>query len=111
MLPLLPTVNACLNAASAVLLLLGFLAVRRGHLKRHSRFMRAAFVTSTLFLISYLTYHLQVGSKHFSRTGTVRTVYFSILVTHTVLAAIIVPMILTTLGFALSGRFRHHRAL
>jgi len=107
----LPAVNATLNGLSAVLLTIGYVLIRRGHWRQHRRFMLAAFGTSSLFLISYLTYHAHAGSKHFPGTGTVRIVYFTILLTHTVLATAIVPLALITLSRALSARFDRHRAI
>ena len=107
----LPAVNATLNGLSAVLLTIGYVLIRRGHWRQHRRFMLAAFGTSSLFLISYLTYHAHAGSKHFPGTGTVRVVYFTILLTHTVLATAIVPLALITLSRALSARFDRHRAI
>jgi len=83
----LPALNACLNATSAVLLATGFLAIRRRRVRLHRACMVAAFVTSVVFLASYLTYHLQVGTTRFPGQGWARPVYFAILGTHTVLAA------------------------
>lgn len=107
----LPTLNAVLNASSAVLLALGFAMIRAGRREAHRRFMLAAVTTSTLFLVSYLVYHFQVGSVRFARTGLIRSVYLAILGTHTVLAAAIVPLVLVTLARALRGRFPAHRRL
>ncbi len=107
----LPTLNAVLNASSALLLALGFLAIRAGRREAHRRFMLAAVATSSLFLVSYLVYHFQVGSVRFTRTGTTRTVYLAILATHTVLAVAILPLVLITLRFALRARFAAHRRL
>ena len=107
----LPALNATLNATSAVLLTIGWVLIRRGRWRQHRAFMIAAFCTSVLFLISYLTYHAHIGSKHFTGQGTIRVVYFTILLTHTVLAALIVPLILITLSRALSSRFDRHRAI
>lgn len=107
----LPALDAILNATSAVLLTTGWLLIRRGRWKQHRAFMIAAFCTSILFLISYLTYHAHAGSKHFTGQGLVRTIYFAILLTHTVLAAVIVPLVLVTLSRALSARFDRHRAI
>ena len=107
----LPALNATLNATSAILLTIGWILIRRGRWRQHRAFMIAAFCTSVLFLISYLTYHAHIGSKHFPGQGTIRIVYFSILLTHTVLAAVIVPLILMTLSRALSSRFDKHRAI
>jgi uncharacterized membrane protein YozB (DUF420 family) len=107
----LPAVNATLNGASALLIAAGYYFIRRGDPKAHQRFMLTAFATSTLFLISYLVYHFQVGSVRFRGTGAVRAVYLSILLTHTILAAAIVPLVLTTLSRALSKRFDQHRRI
>jgi uncharacterized membrane protein YozB (DUF420 family) len=107
----LPTVNATLNATSAVLLTTGYVLIRRGRWRQHRVAMIAALCTSTLFLVSYLVYHAHVGSKHFPGVGPVRTVYLSILLTHTVLAAAIVPLVLITLSRALRGRFDRHRVI
>ena len=107
----LPALNAILNGTSAVLLLLGYLAIRRGDRATHRRFMLAALATSGLFLVSYVAYHLQVGSVRFTGQGIVRTVYFTILLTHTVLAVAIVPLVLVTLTRALRERFPQHRRI
>jgi len=107
----LPALNATLNATSAVLLTIGWALIRRGRWRQHRAVMIAAFSTSTLFLISYLTYHAHAGSKHFAGQGPIRTVYFTILLTHTVLAAIIVPLVLVTLSRGLAGRYDRHRAV
>ena len=107
----LPTLNAALNAASGLLLAAGYHAIRRRDIDRHHRLMLAAAGTSAVFLVSYLVYHAQVGSVRFTGQGWVRPVYFTILITHTVLAAVIVPMVLRTLYLALKGRFPEHRRL
>ena len=107
----LPTVNAVLNASSALLLALGFVAIRAGRREAHRRFMLAAVTTSSLFLLSYLIYHFQVGSVRFSGTGPIRTVYLTILATHTVLAVAILPLVVITLRLALRERFAAHRRL
>jgi uncharacterized membrane protein YozB (DUF420 family) len=107
----LPALNAVLNATSAVLLLLGYLAIRRRARETHRRFMLAALATSSTFLVSYLVYHFQVGSVPFTGRGFLRVVYFAILLTHTVLAAAIVPLVLVTLVRALRERFDAHRRL
>jgi uncharacterized membrane protein YozB (DUF420 family) len=108
---LLPSLNALLNATSAALLVWGWTLIRRGERKKHRRAMLAALAASALFLTSYLVYHAQVGSVRFQRTGTIRTVYLTILLTHTVLAIAVVPMAAVTLARALKGRFDRHRAL
>ena len=107
----LPALNATLNATCFVLLTTGYILIRRGRVAQHRAVMIAAFCTSVLFLISYLTYHAQVGSVHFGKQGAVRAVYFTILVTHTVLAVVIVPMALTTLSRALAAKYDRHRAI
>jgi uncharacterized membrane protein YozB (DUF420 family) len=107
----LPALNACLNALSALLLLSGWLLVRRRRLEAHRRVMLAALTSSTLFLISYLTYHAQVGSVRFQGQGPIRTVYFAILISHTLLAITIVPLVLITVRHALKRRFDRHRRL
>jgi uncharacterized membrane protein YozB (DUF420 family) len=107
----LPSVNAALNTTSAVLLVTGWLLVRSGRREAHRRAMLGAFTASVLFLGSYLVYHAQVGSVRFTGQGPVRTVYFALLLSHTVLAAAIVPMVLVTLRRGLAGRFPAHRQL
>jgi putative membrane protein len=107
----LPALNACLNATSAVLLATGYVLIRRGHRAAHKRVMLAALVSSALFLTSYLVYHAHVGSVRFRGQGPVRTLYFTILLTHTVLAVVIVPLVAMTLVPALRGRFDKHRRL
>jgi putative membrane protein len=107
----LPAVNASLNAIAAVLLGTGWVLIRRDRYRAHRAVMIAAFCTSILFLISYLTYHAHVGSKHFPGHGAIRAVYFTILLTHTVLAAAIVPLVLITLSRGLSARYDRHRAI
>jgi uncharacterized membrane protein YozB (DUF420 family) len=107
----LPALNATLNATSAVLISIGWILIKRGRRAAHKNVMIAACVTSTLFLTSYLIYHAQVGSVRFTGTGTIRTVYLSILLTHTVLAAVIVPLVLVTLSRGLRGNFDRHRRI
>lgn len=106
----LPTVNAVLNGSSAVLIVTGVMLVRRGHRYAHKRVMLAAVTTSLLFLISYLTYHAHAGSVRFQGQGWPRPLYFTILISHTVLAAAVVPLVIVTLMRALRGRFERHRA-
>jgi uncharacterized membrane protein YozB (DUF420 family) len=106
-----PTLNALLNAMSAVLLVTGFLLIRRRHRAAHRLVMLAAVTTSTLFLASYLAYHARVGSVRFRGEGPIRAVYFGVLISHTVLAAAIVPLAALTLARALHGRFPAHRAI
>lgn len=107
----LPTVNATLNSICAVLLVTGWILIRRGRIAQHRAVMIAAFSTSCLFLISYLVYHAQVGSVKFTGQGTIRVVYFTILLTHTVLAAAIVPLVLVTLTRGLKRQDARHRAI
>lgn len=107
----LPTLNACLNSLSTVFLSLGYYFIRKKNTVAHRNCMVAAFSTSCLFLISYLIYHYGAGSVRFQGQGTVRYVYFTILLTHTVLAVVIVPMILMTLSRAFKQRFELHRKI
>jgi putative membrane protein len=107
----LPTLNAFLNATSAVLLVLGWTLIRRGERDAHRRVMTAAFVCSSLFLASYLTYHALVGSVRFPGAGRARTLYLGILLTHTVLAAAVAPMAVTAFVLAWKGRYEKHRRL
>ena len=106
-----PAVNATLNGSSAVLLLIGRWFIGRGRISIHRAFMIAALVTSSAFLVSYLYYHAHVGSVHFQGQGWSRPVYFSILISHTILAAVVVPMVIITLSSALRERFDRHRAI
>jgi len=107
----LPALNATLNATSAVLLLLGYRAVRRQEIERHRRLMVSAACVSAVFLVSYLVYHAHVGSVRFTATGIPRTVYFTILITHTILAAAIVPLVLRTLYLGWRRRDDRHRRI
>jgi uncharacterized membrane protein YozB (DUF420 family) len=107
----LPTLNAVLNTTSTVLLTRGYLLIRARRIEAHRKTMIAAFTTSTLFLISYIIYHAQVGSVHFPGTGVIRGVYFTILITHTILAATVAPLAVITLVRALRQRFDKHRKL
>jgi uncharacterized membrane protein YozB (DUF420 family) len=107
----LPAVNATLNAASAVLLVAGYVLIRRRQITLHRRVMLTAFVTSSLFLICYVAYHAQVGSVRFTRQGFVRPLYYSILITHVTLAAAVLPLSIITLSRGLQERFDRHRAI
>ena len=107
----LPAVNASLNAISGVLLIIGYAMMRVRRIDQHRRVMIAAFVTSSLFLISYLVYHAQVGSVPFPRHGFVRPLYFTILITHVTLAATVPPLAIITLSRGLKGRFPQHRRI
>ena len=110
-LPLLPTVNAALNSLSAAFLIIGFLFIKSKNIPAHKACMLAACTSSTLFLISYLVYHYQVGSVSFKGQGAIRMLYFGILLTHTILAVAVVPMALITLVRALRNRFDAHRRI
>jgi putative membrane protein len=107
----LPSVNAALNAAAAVLLVWGYTLIRRKRIDSHRRVMLAAFVTSSLFLICYIVYHVQAGVVRFAKTGPIRTVYLSILATHTVLAAAVPVLAIITLSRGLGRRFDKHRRI
>jgi uncharacterized membrane protein YozB (DUF420 family) len=106
-----PVINATLNGTSAVLLLTGHSLIKKGRMAAHRAVMLTALVTSTLFLASYLYYHAHVGSVHFRGQGAWRPIYFTLLTSHTILAAVIVPMVIITLVRALRQRFDRHRAI
>ena len=108
-----PALNAFLNGTSGVLIGSGLYCIRRRQVEAHKRLMISAFITSTLFLISYLYYHLvlRAGVTHFQGQGISRPIYFAILISHTFLAAIVVPFILVTLYRALKGSFARHKAI
>ncbi len=107
----LPAVNATLNAASALLLSAGYLAIRGRRIALHRALMLTALAVSVLFLISYLYYHSQVGATRFTGEGWVRPLYFTILLSHTVLAVAIVPLVIVTLYRALREDFARHRRI
>ncbi len=107
----LPTVNATLNGIAAVLLVIGWVLIRRGRVRAHRAVMLSALACSVLFLASYLVYHYQVGSVRFQGTGAVRTFYFTVLLTHTVLAALVPFLAAITLFRALRRHFPRHRAI
>jgi putative membrane protein len=107
----LPTVNATLNGTTAVLLATGYVMVRTRRLLAHKVCMLTAFGVSIVFLGSYLYYHLTVGVKHFHRVGWIRPVYFAILLSHTVLAASVVPLAVTTVYFGLRARHPGHQRI
>jgi protein SCO1/2/putative membrane protein len=113
MIHFLPTVNATLNAISAVLLVWGYTLIRRKQIDKHRRVMLTAFVTSCLFLVSYLVYHTLVGgSVPFGHEGTLlRTIYFSILIPHTILAAAVPVLAIITLRRGLAGKYDRHRRI
>ena len=105
----LPAVNATLNSCSAVLLLAGYIFIRKGNQAAHRNCMVAALVTSTLFLCSYLVYHYNVGHTRFVEPGWFRPYYLILLFTHLILAIVIVPLVLTTFFLAVRGRFELHK--
>lgn len=104
----LPALNAALNTISALLLILGYTMIRQRAITAHTLCMIGATITSTLFLISYLYYHAHHGATRFPGTGGIRAVYFTILITHTILATVQVPLIIATLVTALRSKFTRH---
>jgi uncharacterized membrane protein YozB (DUF420 family) len=107
----LPALNATLNATSAILLTIGWFLIKARRIQAHRRCMIAAFTSSSLFLTSYLMYHAQVGSKPYPGTGVMRTIYFSILIPHVVLAAAVLPMAILTLRRGLRRDDARHKRL
>jgi putative membrane protein len=108
---ILPTVNATLNSIAAILLVRGWVLIKRRDFEAHKKTMLAAFATSAIFLVSYLVYHYNVGSVKFTGTGAIRVVYFAILISHIVLAAVITPLALMTLYRAWKNQLDRHRRL
>ncbi len=106
-----PAINATLNATSAVLLVSGYRAIRRRQIAVHKRCMLSACAVTLVFLLSYVLYHLRVGSVRFGHAGWIRPVYFAILISHTLLAIAIVPLVIRTVWFALQDRLPQHRRL
>src|SRR5262245_12607079 len=104
----LATVNAGLNATAAVLIGTGFYFIKQRNIRAHKACMIAAMAVSAVFLTSYLIYHYNVGSVRFTQQGWIRNVYFPLLLTHTVLAAVVLPMVLRTVFLSFKGRFGHH---
>jgi len=104
----LPTVNAALNATAAILIGAGVYFIKRKNIPAHKACMVSALGVSSLFLTSYLTYHYNVGSVRFTKEGWIRNVYFPLLISHTILAVLILPMVLRTAFLAFKGRFRNH---
>jgi uncharacterized membrane protein YozB (DUF420 family) len=104
----LPALNASLNLTSAILIGAGFFFIKQKNIRAHKVCMIAAVAVSSVFLTSYLVYHYNVGTVRFTKQGWLRDVYFPLLLTHTVLAVVIVPMVLRTLYFGLKNRFRQH---
>lgn len=107
----LPAVNASLNGLAGILLIAGYALIRSGRREQHRRVMIAAFATSTLFLVCYVVYHLQVGNVRFVRQGFVRPLYFTILISHVTLAATVPLLALVTLSRGLAGKYPKHRAI
>lgn len=106
-----PLLNACLNGTSALLIGSGFVAIRRRRIAVHKVCMLAACATSVLFLVSYLLYHHQVGSTAFTGQGAIRVVYFTVLISHTILAVVIVPLVIMTVYRAWREQWPRHRRL
>jgi uncharacterized membrane protein YozB (DUF420 family) len=104
----LPAVNASLNGLAALFLVAGYVLVKRGRRDLHKRCMLAALATSSLFLVSYVVYHWNAGSRPFTGTGPIRAVYFGILITHVILAAAILPLALVTTGRGLREQYASH---
>jgi putative membrane protein len=107
----LPAVNATLNAISGVLLVTAYALIRARRIEQHRKVMLAAFATSSLFLVSYVVYHAQVGSVRFTRQGFVRPLYYTILITHVTLAAAVLPLAIVTLSRGLKARYPQHRRI
>ena len=107
----LPIVNATLNAIAGAFLLTGYVLIKRGRINAHRNAMLGAFGASTLFLISYLTYHAKAGSRPFTGQGPIRAIYFAILISHVILAAVILPMAISTLSKGLRGRYAEHKRI
>jgi len=104
----LPLLNASLNGIATVLLIAGYVLIRRGRREAHRKVMLAAFATSVLFLVSYVIYHANAGSRPFTGQGPIRAVYFTILITHIILAAAVPPLAALTLWRGYAGRFAGH---
>ncbi len=111
MIEMLPTVNAALNATATVLLIWGYLLIRRRQIDQHRKVMLTAFATSCLFLICYVVYHAQVGSVKFQKPGAIRVVYLTILFTHVVLAATVPVLAIITLRRGLAKKYDRHRKI
>jgi uncharacterized membrane protein YozB (DUF420 family) len=107
----LPSINAFLNFTSAVLLTWGYTLIRRRRIDQHRRVMLTAFATSCLFLVCYIVYHAQVGSVRYQHTGILRPIYFTILISHTLLAAAVPVLAIITLNRGLKARYTAHRAI
>jgi putative membrane protein len=109
--PILPSVNAVLNATAAVLLIWGYTLIRQKRMKTHRKVMQTAFVVSCLFLVCYLVYHFQVGHVVFQKKGAIRTVYLSLLTSHTILAATVPVLAIITLRRGRAKKFDRHRRI
>ena len=107
----LPALNALLNSASTLFILSGFIAIKKKKYMTHMKLMLTAFITSSLFLISYLVYHNFVGHTPFPGEGWIRPLYFTILISHIILSAFVIPLVLTSYYFAFSGKFKTHRKI
>ena len=108
---MLPTLNAILNATSGILIIIGYVMIRRGKINAHRACMIGAVTASIIFLISYLIYHFNVGATRFAGTGWSRPFYFTVLVLHTILAVVLAPVVVVTLRRALKGDFKRHRKI
>jgi uncharacterized membrane protein YozB (DUF420 family) len=107
----LPALNAVLNGTAGILLVIGYYYIRQGNMAAHKKVMISAFVVSSIFLVSYLIYHAHAGSTKFLGTGFIRPVYFSILISHIILAAAIVPMAIITMFRGLKERYDKHKRI
>lgn len=108
---ILPAINATLNSLSACCLVAGFVAIKKQRIAVHQKFMSGAFLSSTLFLVTYIIYHNTHGDTQFQGAGIVRPIYFFVLISHILLTTLALPMILTTFFFALTGRFAAHKKI
>ncbi|HET6644055.1 MAG TPA: DUF420 domain-containing protein [Fimbriimonadales bacterium] len=107
----LPSFDAFFNALSAILMTTGYFFIRRRNIIAHRACMLGAVASSLLFLVGYLTYHAQAGTTRFQGTGLIRPIYFAVLISHTILAAAIVPLVIITLSRALRGKFSAHKKI
>ena len=107
----LPAINACLNGLSALIVIAGLIAIKRGKVDLHKKLMITGFGVSAIFLVSYLSHHAMFGSTKFTATGWPRSVYFAILLSHTVLAIVNLPMILTTVYYGITDQISTHKKL
>lgn len=105
---MLPTLNAILNATSGILIIIGYVMIRRGKVNAHRACMIGAVTASIIFLISYIIYHFNVGATRFAGTGWSRPFYFTVLISHTILAVVLAPVVVVTLRRALKGDFKRH---